>query len=156
MKKTVFALVGLFSVMSISELNYAFAQTELNSGGVMAIRDVYLKDSVDHNAFESMILEQVIPTYEECNPGVEVVFLKGDRGRDKGAYKFVWIYESVDQRNYYWPEEGNNGGQGLGASTGELCQDKMGPVIEKWSTYIDTEKGQAGPQPGFTDFVVIE
>ena len=148
-------MVCLFLLISISELNYALAQAELNSGSVIAIRDVYLKDGADHKAFESLIHERVIPVYTKCYPGVETLVLKGDRGRDKDAYKFVWVFESVDQRNYYWPEEDNNGGQGLGAAANGLCEAEMTPVVQEWSTHIDADKSQAGPQPGFTDFVTI-
>ena len=38
-------------------------------------------------------------------PGVQFLFLKGDRGINKGKYIMLWVYDSVKVRDFYFPED---------------------------------------------------
>ena len=155
MKKKNSTLFAIVAVLGLSQFNPLFAQMDSMSESVMAIRDIYLKDDVDHEAFESFYINEVVATNEKCMPGVKMVLLKGDRGRESGMYKHVWMFESVELRNYYWPQEGGGGGDGLGAAIGKLCEKEFAALNEAWDMYWDSEKMEAGPSPTFTDFVVM-
>ena len=91
-------------------------------------------------------------------PGLKVLLIKGDRGRDDGAYKYIWMFESVSDRNAYWPTEGGgeNETKGLGSIANELCKEDYDAVSEKLMGFYDLEKYQSLTSPPYTDFVVLE
>lgn len=149
--------VPLFFMLIFAFSTNAFAQNESQTGAVLGMWDIHLKDDANHEAFEAFYLNEVIPLEERCMPGLEVLLVKGDRGVDKGTYKYIWKFKSVSDRNAYYPVEGGSEDiKGLGAAASELCKDDYESLNEKYMGFYDPEKYQALTSPPYTDLVVLK
>ena len=149
--------VPLFLLLICAVSTNALAQSGSQTGAVLGMWDIHLKDDADHEAFEAFYLNEVIPLEERCMPGLEVMLLKGDRGADKGTYKYIWKFNSVSDRNAYYPVEGGSEDvKGLGAAASEMCQEDYQALTETYMEFYDTEKYQALTSPPYTDLIVLE
>ena len=55
---------------------------KVETGEVLGIRHVTLKEGVDSDEFERFFVEEYQPVYNERFPGLQFMLLKGDRGQD--------------------------------------------------------------------------
>jgi len=117
---------------------------KVETGEVLGIRHVTLKEGVDSDEFERFFVEEYQPVFNERFPGLQFMLLKGDRGQDVGGYIFVLKVSSVWARNYYWPDDDSDSGkyEELLEACGSTCErlfDKfIGYVVEDvYSQYTD-------------------
>ena len=115
----------------------AFGQT-LNSGSIVVIidYDVTLQPDVTFNQFLEFKKTTFNPKWEKLFPGTSVVGLVGDRGDRKYKYTELWIFDSLEIRDKFFPEEGI----GLSALTEEQ-QNTYRMLIEEQSKYIIMGQG---------------
>ena len=53
--------------------------------------------------FEEFCVNTSVPAFQKNFPGMELYYLKGDRGARKGKYAEILSFESVEKRDYYFP-----------------------------------------------------
>jgi len=118
----------------------------LQDGVVFGMHEIQLKEGVNKAAFEKFIHTIWAPTRSDALPDSKVIFLKGIEGQRAGEYAYVWLLDSEETRDYYFP-----------------ASEEASPVFtdfEKgWSwlndqqylgKYLAEEEGDV-----FTDFVLI-
>ena len=71
-------------------------------GGLFALREYEIKAGMEAE-FEEFCLNTSVPAFQKNFPGMEVYYLKGDRGARKGKYAEILSFESVDKRDYFFP-----------------------------------------------------
>lgn len=108
----------------------SYTPSKPGSTPVIAVRNIELGDDVDAAKFEQFVKEEFAPAWKEPREGLQFVFTKGDRGERKDKFQFVWVFESIDTRNDYFPEEGGGG-------TGKLGEvvESAGDIKKKLKTF---------------------
>ena len=48
-------------------------------------------------------MNKYIPKYQESFPGLKLQVLKGDRGENENKLGLLFLFESVEARDKYWP-----------------------------------------------------
>ena len=118
-----------------------------DGGEVIAIRHLTLKKEADSGAFEQYVAEEYTPAYQKFVPGVRALILKADRGKNAGKYVHVYIFDSVNTRDFYFPAGKPMSGVGL---------QVFGPVEELYSKLEQYAEGTPGSSSdNFTDYVAI-
>ena len=119
----------------------------VDAGEVIAIRHLTLKKKTDPGAFEQYVAEEYAPAYQKFVPGVRALILKADRGKNVGKYIHLYIFDSGNTRDLYFP---------AGKPMSEIGVQVFGPVEELYSKLQQYVKGAPGSSPDkFTDYVVI-
>ena len=118
-----------------------------DAGEVIAIRYLTLKKKTDPGAFEQYVAEEYAPAYQKFVPGVRALILKADRGKNVGKYIHLYIFDSVNTRDLYFP---------AGKPMSEIGVQVFKPVDELYSKLEQYVKGAPGSSSdNFTDYVVI-
>jgi len=103
-------------------------------------RPITLKQGVTPEAFENFI--KSLSSLKGSIPGVEFLFLKGDRGVNKGKYIHLWVYDSVKVRDFYFPE---NDEDSLWDAWMRASDGAIQKAMEQFSQYVEpTEPGTYG------------
>ncbi len=119
----------------------------INAGEVVAIRHLTLKKKTDPGAFEKFVADEYVPAYQKFVPGVRALILKADRGKNVGKYIHLFIFDSVNTRDLYFP---------AGKPMSEIGVQVFKPVDEEYSKLEQYVKGAPGSSSyNFTDYVVI-
>ena len=118
----------------------------LEPGTIWGFHTILLLDSVDRNDFETFIHRYWSPTRSDALPDSKMIFLKKLSGIDQGEFSYVWLIDSEETRDYYFPEA--------------KVPSKMYTEFEKgWDWINDRDhlgKYLAAPEDElFTDFVVV-
>ena len=118
----------------------------LEPGTIWGFHTILLLDSVDRNDFETFIHRYWSPTRSDALPDSKMIFLKKLSGTDKGEFSYVWLIDSEETRDYYFPES--------------KVPSNMYTEFEKgWAWINDRDhlgKYLAAPEDElFTDFVVV-
>lgn len=77
----------------------------LKPGAVMGIHHMILKEGVDRDEAERFLKEEYFPGWRDAMPGSRVFMLEGERGAEAGTFAFFWVFEDLDARNRYFPDE---------------------------------------------------
>jgi hypothetical protein len=116
---------------------------------VYGLHRVRLRPGVDPAEFERFALSEFLPALQALHaPGVEFALLKAERGVEAGAYQFLMVFDSVETRDRYFPEESRASGELLA-----LIQP-LRALSEVWERLSAREKtdwlrlGDAPPQGG--------
>jgi hypothetical protein len=73
---------------------------------VYGLHRVRLRQGVDPAEFERFALSEFIPALQRLGvPGVEFALLKAERGAALGEFQFMMVFDSVEIRDRYFPEE---------------------------------------------------
>ncbi len=118
----------------------------LTPGVIWGFHTILLLDSVDRSDFETFIHRYWSPTRSDALPDSKVIFLKNLSGAEKGEFSYIWLIDSEETRDYYFPEA--------------TVPSEMYTEFEKgWGWIYDPEylgKYLAAPEDEmFTDFVVV-
>ena len=118
----------------------------LEPGTIWGFHTILLMDSVDRNDFETFIHRYWSPTRSDALPDSKMIFLKKLSGTDKGEFSYVWLIDSEETRDYYFPES--------------KVPSNMYTEFEKGWDWINGPdhlgKYLAAPEDElFTDFVVV-
>ena len=119
----------------------------MDAGEVIAIRHLTLKKKTDPGAFEQYVAEEYAPAYQKFVPGVRALILKADRGKNVGKYIHLYIFDSVNTRDLYFP---------AGKPMSEIGVQVFKPVEDEYSKLEQYVKGAPGSSSDkFTDYVVM-
>lgn len=117
----------------------------LQQGVIFGLHDLRLKEDVNRAEFERFIHTMWAPTRSDALPDSKIVFLKGIGGKQNGEYAYVWLIDSEDTRDYYFP---------AAETSSQVYQD-----FEKGWSWLNDDKhigkylaGSEGEL--FTDFLV--
>jgi hypothetical protein len=107
---------------------------KVNTGMVvgMAEIEVTLEDNMTFEQFEQLFMDEYVPALTKSFPGMSFTLLKGDRGKRTGKYTELWTYESVEERNRWWPEAGK------GSEETEEGFNKMQDIQDRMMKMITT------------------
>ncbi|WP_116125338.1 hypothetical protein [Lewinella sp. IMCC34183] len=119
----------------------------LEPGVIWGVHHLALRDSVDRGAFESFIHRYWAPTRADALPDSKLIFLKALTGPRAGEFSYVWLIDSEETRDYYFPKS--------------EVPSKMYTEFEKGWSWINGDehlgKFLAAPEDAeFTDYVVIK
>ncbi|MGB3801806.1 MAG: hypothetical protein WA952_18455 [Lewinella sp.] len=114
-------------------------------GTIWGFHQILLLDSVDRSDFETFIHRYWAPTRSDALPDSKVIFLKELTGPQAGEFSYIWLIDSEETRDYYFPES--------------TVPSEMYTEFEKgWDWIYDQEhlgRYLAAPEDQlFTDFVV--
>lgn len=118
----------------------------LDGGDVVAVRSLTLKEGADAKAFENYVAQVYTPAFEKHAPGVKAYVMRGDRGKDKGGYVLVWVFDSADTRDFYYPREGEDLSEGGTRFFDQLPELNMADYLAPADTTT----------VNYTDYMVIE
>ena len=96
----------LVSLAILSLAITAFGQ-KVKPGNVVSIFEIEitLEDNMTYEQFEKLYLEEYIPAIEKNFPGTELHLLKGERGKRTGKYTEILVFDSLEERNRWFPEK---------------------------------------------------
>ena len=78
----------------------------LQPGAILGLHHVRLKPGTDQAEFERFIHNMWSPTQSDALPDSKIVFLRGISGERSGDFSFLWLIDSEETRDYYFPEAG--------------------------------------------------
>ena len=118
----------------------------LEPGVIWGFHTILLLDSVDRNDFETFIHRYWSPTRSDALPDSKMIFLKKLSGTDAGEFSYIWLIDSEETRDYYFPES--------------KVPSRMYTEFEKGWDWLNGPdhlgKYLAAPEDElFTDFVVV-
>lgn len=79
------------------------AKNWLKPGAVVGLYHMLVKDSIDQAEHETFLKNEYFSTWSDLVPGSRTYYLKGERGERNGQHVFFWIFDSIDDRNRYYP-----------------------------------------------------
>lgn len=120
------------------------ASAFIDAGAVLALRPIILKEPANSQDFEKYAAEVYAPTWEKYAPGFRSYILKADRGQEKGEYILLYVFDSQETRNFYFPQEEG----GFSELAQEMVRDYPDVNLD---AYVDTTALST-----FTDYVVLE
>ena len=129
----------LMAAFLISGLN-VYSQN-VKPGSVAGIAKVYpATENITNEQFETFYLEEFFPVFKKASPSVPFVLMKGERGAEKGKYAEFYVFDSLKERDRWFPEEG------VSSEETKQVLEKMG---ETWDKYTKMITGST------TDYVVL-
>ena len=136
-KFTIFAALLLFTGM-------AFGQY-LQKGNLVGVHHLLLTPNEGYTLEQvaNFYVKEYCPAYEKAFPGIEVYFSMADRGEFVGECGLIFILESREIRNKYWP------GKDEPSVEAEAGYKKMEKVWDKLGKMVDVDSGD------HTDFVIF-
>ncbi len=104
----------------------AFGQT-VQKGSILGVHSVTITPN------PGFTLEQVIdfyvnkfyPAYEKEFPGLKVFLAKGIRGENEEGFGIIYIIESAEIRDKYWPEKD------VSSELADAAFEKLQPLIDE-------------------------
>jgi len=90
-----------------------------------------LKEDVDASEAEDFLRNEIIPAYEKNYDGIKLFLLKSDRGSVNEIYSLLLIFDSVDERNAWWPERGQS------SEKAKEAEEKMMDLPEKLQSMVE-------------------
>ena len=91
--------------MDVEPAAVAVGRAQEVSVPVYGVHDIELGEGVDASEFEQYVLEKFVPAWTEARNGMRMTVLKGDRGERKGKYQLVYVLDSADTRDRFFPTE---------------------------------------------------
>jgi hypothetical protein len=77
-----------------------------------------------HIEYLDFYITRYLPEYEKNYPGVKLHAIKGIRGENENSFGLLFIFNSVEVRDKYWPQKDVN------SESAQEASKKMQPVIE--------------------------
>lgn len=109
--------------------------------GMVCCWNYTLNSDVQTEEFERFVLDEYIPAFEKHFAGIEMILVKGERGENINRYRIMLIMDSVDERNDWWPAEGETSEKNAAAS------EKMKDLSDRMRTMVASGT--------FTDWVIL-
>ena len=137
---------GLGMTLVSSHSNDDTAQSGIdgiNSGNVIGIHILTLKEGVDPEDFERFIKEEWNTFGRKLFPGVLTTVMKGERGLRIDKYVLTHEFNSIYTRDYYWPARDVQ--TEASKAVIENCGDKCTKIWERFNSFVDI--------PEYTDYV---
>ncbi|WP_420459210.1 hypothetical protein [Neolewinella sp.] len=118
----------------------------LQPGAILGLHHVRLKPGTDQAAFERFIHNMWSPTQSDALPDSKIIFLRGISGERSGDFSFMWLIDSGETREYYFPQAGK---------PSQIYQDfERGWAWinddDNLGKYVDDTQGDE-----YTDFIVV-
>lgn len=132
--------VACFALMTGLSVQALHAQT-IQLGEVLVVHTPAVAPDADRGAFESHVMDSLLPRWDELGEGIESHLFRADRGKDQGSYWMVWSFDTRARREATRPE---NDGSGFSQSVLEQIGSSVQPATE----YVSGEGG-------FTDYELI-
>ena len=123
----------LFGVILSAGEKAEKVNAEFGKFGVLSISTVAtLKDSSRSQEFEIWVNEAMVKV-NKVFPGLKWLVLKADRGEVKGNYVSIFLYDSVERRNFYYPP-----GEGMSEAGQKLWDDNnIQAVADKFGEFVN-------------------
>ncbi len=119
-------------------LSFANGQ-KLTKDAVVAYWNFSPREQVNSEELEDFLLKEYIPEFEKNFIGTKLFLLRNDRGNDEGGYSILAIFESIEVRNKWWPQEGKTSEEAKKATENmKEPGDKMMEMIEmkSWNDWL--------------------
>lgn len=118
-KLLIVSVMILFSGISFSQ--------SLQKGNLIGfhVLDIHLNPDVTYNEVQEFTMNKLIPEFEK-NFGSKVYSVKGIRGEHKYRYGMIYIYNSEEDRNKHWNDDGTL------TELGTEAMQKMQPTMEEF------------------------
>ena len=110
-------------------------------GEVIGIHNLEVKSRKEAE-LEKYFKDEFISAVYNKIPGLNLYLMKGDRGDMKGHYILVYVIDTIERRNQYFPESGEN--------TEEFLQ-----YFRPISQYFDKLYSFLGDRISYTDYIVV-
>lgn len=87
----------------------AFSQS-LQKGNLIGIHKLTITVNTGYTVDEFMdfFTNKFIPKYEEIHPGLKIYVVKGNRGEEENKLGLLFMFNSIDARDKYWPKMGES------------------------------------------------
>jgi hypothetical protein len=139
-----FVLVLLCLLAGAAAPGASGADAETNiSPPILSMREFELKPGVKASDFERFVQGELAATVAKNVKGMKIKILKGDRGERKGGYILVWEFDSVADRNRFFPKEGGGSSPAF-----QDAWDHIKAVMGKFKNYTKDLSA-------YTDYVVV-
>lgn len=121
-------------------------ETKTAGLGLFSVHELRLKPGINHEDFESFMLNEWIPPYNKLK-GLHIYLTRGDRGVRvrTGEYAIVFVWASVEDHDRVYPPSGEVSEDRL-----RIHKQRGGP--QPWEKFQSMSEGLGET---FTDYVVI-
>jgi hypothetical protein len=103
--KIAFCLALLMLIACTQNVETKTEISEESTFEVYSIHELEIKPDVDSKEFESFVLKEIAPIYNNMK-GQRFILVKGDRGLRVNKYAILLTFESIEDRNRIYPPSG--------------------------------------------------
>lgn len=143
----VFGLLFTWALIVVTLPFVNAVQAQSDTGKVLSIREIELKEGADTAAFERFIRERYNPAFDGAIPGFTAYIVRGDRGEGKGRYLLVYEFDSARTRNAMFPEDGG----GLSETFAPFFE-QLPDFSAEFGTFVVVEEAPRR----YTDYVMVK
>ena len=138
MKRSRLLFAVAFMLLAIT----AYGQ-KIKTGNVVSIHEIEytLEDGITFEQLEQLYLEEYLPAAEKNFPGVEFHLMKGERGERTGKYIEYIVFDSIEDRNRWFPENGKS------SEEAKQAFDNMREIQDRMMKMVSSHT--------FTDYIVL-
>jgi hypothetical protein len=143
--KRQFVFAALVIWAAVFNCGNSIAQEGLMAGNVLGIHvlEYELAPGVTEADVITFLKGRYLAAYEQ-HPEMKTLFLRGDRGDNKGRIAYAFIFNSVDIRDKYYNADGSE------TELTRAQNEKMKPVQDEWNRHVTNWSTK------YTDWVVIK
>ena len=140
----ILAFIFVLSLVTCQVQHEKAEQNNFGNFGVIGLHALSLKDTAQTEAFEKFIKNEYLPVFKDRIPGEKILIAKADRGMPKAKYVILFVFDTLERRNFYIPQEGKL------SKEGQTIVDSLRaePVFNKFREYVE--------QDFLADYVVIQ
>ncbi len=118
MTRKIFAIaLVLLTAINVASAQQADSKEELEQNSlalpVYFLRPIELREGVVADDFEAFVKNEFKNAFSKPTHGIRAFVVKGDRGKAKGEYKFVVVFDSKEIREKYFPIEDGDAAKSL-------------------------------------------
>ncbi|WP_182871404.1 hypothetical protein [Stieleria mannarensis] len=100
---------------------------------VFSLRPLELRNGIDSAKFEAFVKDEFVNAFSKPTHGIRAFVLIGDRGKAKGQYKLLVVFDSKTIRDKYFPVEDGD----AAACLQEDATPSQCAVLQKLSSLSD-------------------
>ncbi len=129
----------------LNSLPRYLAEQSIQKGSLLGIHSggtITLKPGVTLEQFNEFILTKYLPASDKAFPGTKSFLIKAIRGEKEGSFGTMVIFNSEQERNKYYNNDGSANEEGKAA------QQRMQDALDEFGKLVATYKGK------YTDWVV--
>lgn len=114
---------------------------KVQPGNVLSIWEVEftLEEGMTFEQLEEFYVKTYKPAIEKNFPGVHFFFMKGERGERTGKYVQFVVFDSIEERNKWYPASGEASELAKKAADNmRKIQDRLGKMVSgaTWTDYV--------------------
>jgi len=136
-----FLVLGVFAIFMFSETQAQEGKAvfslpeDIGTGKVLGIHILSLKKGIEPKEFETFLVAEWAPVFQDLFPGMKIMVMKGERGSRINQYILAYDISSLYVRNFFIPKPGES--SEVANKIVQDCGDKCAKLQERFEKMVE-------------------